>query len=694
MSAIGVLKRLGSATKTTFAVVGAGTSLYLAKEYASLKNAARAEKKSKNKNVLILPFHRMKIVEQKKVDFSATLQQLLKKDGTGVIEVELRELVNVIHTAATDDNIVALHGEFGHGFGFQCGGYAHIEEIRNAIRYFNESHRQHYERSKNISMTKEEKTRKKKMSYAFADSFDHPTDTGNKEYILASSFSHVNLQPRGSLQFYGVSMTGVFFADALKKNGIIAHVFKHGQFKNAPNSFTESGFTRPHYENTSDLLESINQSVYEMIEYSRSLPTSYNKTVWKAIHDYGTMTAENAKEINLIDNLPKVNPVFDLVRMNASMKDKSDDKKNLVSEIKNKFRSMLEENDFDANGEITFEEYATSLKEKQRNKEKYANVLKKIEDASKRSTATESISKLAGVYNLDNSLAVPSKEKVALIHVGGGINNKIAMKVIKALKEIKSDDNVKCIVLRINSPGGGVTASETILEECKDTNKPIICSFGNLAASGGYYIATSAEKIFANKTSITGSIGVFGIKLDASEMSKRYGINFDDVSRSEHSQTYSLFHPLNDAMKTNLTRNMDRVYQYFKQIVSAGRNIPIEKMEEVAQGRVWSGSQAKEIALVDEFGGIDRALKFAISNYTSGAASVEVFPRPLTLKERLLSMLEEKQQAMSVIATSNSLISGESLKLLSPCSIMLTMNEEIALATVAENVLDKICRTD
>ena len=145
----------------------------------------------------------------------------------------------------------------------------------------------------------------------------------------------------------------------------------NGQFKNAPNSFTESGFTRPHYENISDLLESINQSVYEMIEYSRSLPTSYNKTVWKAIHDYGTMTAENAKETNLIDNLPKVNPVFDLVRMNAFMKDKSDDKKNLVSEIKNKFRSMLEENDFDANGEITFEDYATSLKEKQRNMRMY-----------------------------------------------------------------------------------------------------------------------------------------------------------------------------------------------------------------------------------------------------------------------------------------------------------------------------------
>lgn len=117
-------------------------------------------------------------------------------------------------------------------------------------------------------------------------------------------------------------------------------------------------------------------------------------------------------------------------------------------------------------------------------------------------------------------------------------------------------------------------------------------------------------------------------------------------------------------------------------------------MEEVAQGRVWSGSQAKENALVDEIGGIDRALKFTISNYTSGAASVEVFPRPLTLKERLLSMLEEKQQAMSVISTSNSLISRESLKLLSPFSIMLTMNEEIALATVAENVLDKMCRTD
>lgn len=212
----------------------------------------------------------------------------------------------------------------------------------------------------------------------------------------------------------------------------------------------------------------------------------------------------------------------------------------------------------------------------------------------------------------------------------------VAQKASASLRKIKTDPDMKCVVLRIDSRGGSVTASETILEECRDLKLPIVCSFSNFAASGGYYISTGSEKVFALPSTLTGSIGVFGVKIDATNFGRQNGIEVKHVTSGKHALTYSLFDPITKAVKMNLLRNVDRVYSYFKEIVAKGRKMSIQEVEEIAQGRVWTGKQAKEIGLVDELGGIDDAIIYAMKKYaTTGSAHVELWPRQPSLKDRI-----------------------------------------------------------
>jgi protease-4 len=159
---------------------------------------------------------------------------------------------------------------------------------------------------------------------------------------------------------------------------------------------------------------------------------------------------------------------------------------------------------------------------------------------------------------------------------------------------------------------------------------------GNVAASGGYYIAMDCDRIFALPNTITGSIGVYGVKLDFAQMAAQYGVTRHYISTGQHSATYDAFHPLTRPMRDNFTRNVDRTYQYFKSIVSEGRGLSMEAVEDLAEGRVWTGEQAKAIGLVDELGGQSRAIAYAQRNYTCGDAVVEVWPKPKSLSERLL----------------------------------------------------------
>lgn len=191
-------------------------------------------------------------------------------------------------------------------------------------------------------------------------------------------------------------------------------------------------------------------------------------------------------------------------------------------------------------------------------------------------------------------------------------------------------------MLRVDSPGGAITACETIYQEIQDLPQKVIVSFGNVSASGGYYISAGADRIFASPTTITGSIGVFALRLDLRGLAEQYGIKFDSVKTSELSGSFDPFYPMNNQMKEKFVEFADSAYWRFKSIVSCGRVMDMDLVESVAQGRVWTGEQAKELGLVDELGGLERAIAYAQRNCTSsGSAQVVVWPPRQTIWDRL-----------------------------------------------------------
>src|SRR5690606_18181913 len=212
------------------------------------------------------------------------------------------------------------------------------------------------------------------------------------------------------------------------------------------------------------------------------------------------------------------------------------------------------------------------------------------------------------------------KDKIAVVYAEGeiqygkGNHETIGQGVMmEALREARDDEDVKAIVLRVNSPGGSALASDIIWREVEMVKKvkPVVVSMGSVAASGGYYIAAGAERIFAEPSTITGSIGVFGIVPNISELADKWGINAEQVNTNKNSTLYTPFEPVTEEFKDFAQQSIEDVYQTFIQKVSDGRNLTIEKVDSIAQGRVWSGEQAKQLGLVDEIGGLEDAVAYA-----------------------------------------------------------------------------------
>ena len=180
----------------------------------------------------------------------------------------------------------------------------------------------------------------------------------------------------------------------------------------------------------------------------------------------------------------------------------------------------------------------------------------------------------------------------------------------RALKEARDNKDIKAVVLRIDSPGGSALTSELIWREIELTKKvkPVVVSMGNVAASGGYYIACNANKIFAENTTITGSIGVFGMLPNFSTLSEKMGIHTEQVTTHTNSADYSPFVPLSETYRKVTQESIERIYTTFVNRVVAGRKMTFEQVDAIGQGRVWTGAEALKIGLVDEIGGLDKAL--------------------------------------------------------------------------------------
>lgn len=252
------------------------------------------------------------------------------------------------------------------------------------------------------------------------------------------------------------------------------------------------------------------------------------------------------------------------------------------------------------------------------------------------------------------------ENSVAIIYadgeiVGGNDSKGIAGdRFAKMIEKIRKDDKIKAVVLRVSSPGGSVLASDIIKRELDllKEKKPLIASYGYAAASGGYWISNHADRIFSNKTTITGSIGVFSMIPDFSKTIKNIKVNVATISSTKHSDMYSLSRPLDDKELEFMQNSVDKIYDAFVENVASGRNLTKEFVDSIAQGRVWTGSQALKLKLVDEIGTLEDAIEYAIgrTDIEKENLSIIEYPKPLSNMEKVLSMFNMDENADKALA--------------------------------------------
>ena len=385
-----------------------------------------------------------------------------------------------------------------------------------------------------------------KFVMAYANSFTQ------KEYYLNSVANPIYLNPVGDMDFKGLSSEIMFFKDLQEKSGIKMEVIRHGKYKSAVEPFLENKMSDANREQISALLNSVWSSVTADISKSRNVSVTKLNEIANGLL---ARTPEMAKAQKLVDII-----AYEDVYHNAI-------KKALKVE-----------------------------KDKDYNKVNILDYTKKVSNTSK---------------------IIDSSDKIAIIYAQGEIQSGEGdVNVIgegsmrRSFREARKDKNVKAIVLRINSPGGNALTSDLIWREIEITKKikPVVVSMGNYAASGGYYIACNANKIFAENNTITGSIGVFGILPNFSKLVTKIGINVEQVKTHENATRYSPFVPLDDKFKAVTLEQIEQIYKTFVTHVAAGRKMTYAQVDAIAQGRVWAGSEAVKIGLVDKIGGLDDAI--------------------------------------------------------------------------------------
>lgn len=375
------------------------------------------------------------------------------------------------------------------------------------------------------------------------------------QYYLGSVADTVYVNPVGEVEFKGLSSEILFFKDFQEKYGIKMEVIRHGKYKSAVEPFLENKMSDENRLQMQELLNSAWETIVQDISVSRKI----------------SVDSLNAIADQLAARTPQL-------ALNKKLVDKVVYEDEFHNGIKKAIGVKYEE-DYNT---VDIKDYA-------------ANV----------------------------AIAIKSKKeknKIAIIYAQGEIRDgegdvrTIGEGYVKqSLQDAVKDENVKAIVLRVDSPGGSALASDIIWREIQLTkkHKPVIVSMGNYAASGGYYISCNADRIFAESTTITGSIGVFGAVPNFTEFVNSIGIHSDVVTTHKNSANYSPFQPMDETLKAVLTESVENIYTVFLHRVAQGRKMTIEQVNEVAQGRVWTGTDAKRLGLVDEIGGLQEAINYA-----------------------------------------------------------------------------------
>ncbi len=412
-----------------------------------------------------------------------------------------------------------------------------------------------------------------KFIYAYADYYMQ------KDYYLASVADSIFLNPVGGMDFRGLSSEVLFFKDFQEKTGVKMEVIRHGKYKSAVEPYLENEMSDANRTQIKELLSSIWNTMITDISKGRNI----NEQNLNVIADtLGGRLPKYAKASGLIDDTLFYDQYEGRLRQASSL--------NATDEIKY----------------VSLNDYTKRSNKKTINKGK---------------------DKIAVVFAQGEILYGEGDQNV----IGQGM-------ITEALVKARDDKKVKAIVLRVNSPGGSALTSDIIWREVElaKKEKPVVVSMGNVAASGGYYIAAGAHKIFAEPTTVTGSIGVFGTIPNVNELAADIGVNAEQVGTNKNSTGYSLFEPMTDSFRKVVKEGVEQTYGTFLERVAQGRNISVALVDSMAQGRVWSGVDAKKIGLIDELGNLDDAIGAAavlaeLENY-----GIKKYPKYKTGLEKLM----------------------------------------------------------
>ncbi len=375
----------------------------------------------------------------------------------------------------------------------------------------------------------------------------------DQQYYLASACDKVFLLPTASLDLTGMASYEVFLRGTLDKIGATPDAIHVGDYKTASNTFTEKGFTPAHRE----MAESLNTDMYEQLVRGIAESRQKSDAEVRKLIDHGPYLPEDAVRAGLVDDL--------------AYEDELDDK----VELGRGGTNMLRQQEYRAISPASL-----GLNRGPRIALIYAVGL---------------ISSGASNYDSPSGQVLGSET------------------MVEHLRKVRSDDSIRAIVLRIDSPGGSAIASDVIWREIMLTReqKPVIASMSDVAASGGYYIAMPAHAIVAQPATLTGSIGVVLLRFVIGGTLDKLGINMETVKQGQYADLFSPVRPFSPDERKKMTELMQATYDAFVEKAAAGRNTTPERIDAIAQGRVWTGKQAKEIGLVDELGGLDRAIALA-----------------------------------------------------------------------------------
>ncbi|WP_106399728.1 signal peptide peptidase SppA [Actinocorallia populi] len=396
-----------------------------------------------------------------------------------------------------------------------------------------------------------------KSAVAWTETFGE-TGQGTTSYYLATAFEKIYLQPSGDVGVTGIALSEPFLKDALDRAGVAFRFGKRAEYKTAPNTFLENDYTAEHAEASRRMVESLGGQIAAGIAQARGL--SEDKV--RELIDRAPLTAAEALDAGLVDELAYRDEVYAHVRRRAG-------KEARLQYVSRYNRSGLSG---------------------------------RLPSGGKEAVA---LVQAGGMIRLGRSGRGPVPGQ------GGAVGSDTLAAAIRAATR---DPKIKAIVMRVNSPGGSYVASDAVWREvnlAREAGKPFVVSMGNLAASGGYFISMAADTIVAQPGTLTGSIGVYSGKPVVSELMERLGVNFGSAAFGRHAEMNSTTRDFTDSEWERLDHSLDRIYADFTAKAARGRGMELADLERLARGRVWTGADAVDNGLVDELGGLDRALDLA-----------------------------------------------------------------------------------